>query len=259
RRAFGVARQNAHALRFDVELLGRDLGQGGEHPLPELDLAGRKPHGPVRLEADPAIEPRVVGEAVRQRAHAAAPLFTDAGRCAARMTRLCAPQRHRFLSSAAAISARLGAGLRSSSALAQTRIPLRQKPHWPACSARNACCRRAKVPDWAKPSTVVTCLPVSVETRRVHAKTGSPAASTMQAPHYPSPQPKRVARTPSSLRSTSSRFACSPALTRTGRPFTVRSKVLGICECAAIRECISPAARIDNDRGEVRRCLLQSR
>ena len=69
----GVAGDDAHPGGLDVELLGGDLHERGEHALAELDLAGRKPHGAIRLEADPAIEPRIVGEVGRQRGHADPP------------------------------------------------------------------------------------------------------------------------------------------------------------------------------------------
>ena len=55
----------------------------------------------------------------------ARPIETPA-RATARMIRLCTPQRQRWRSSAAAISLRLGRGLRASSAAAEIRMPERQ-------------------------------------------------------------------------------------------------------------------------------------
>ena len=113
----------------DVQLLGRDLRQGGENALADFDLAGRKPHAARFLEADPGAEQRIVEQALRQvlggRGHSGAPIEAPA-RATARMIRLCTPQRQRWRSSAAAISLRLGRGLRASSAAAEIRMPERQ-------------------------------------------------------------------------------------------------------------------------------------
>ena len=72
----GVARQHDDAIERQVELLGGDLADGGDDALPHLDLAGGDAHGAVGLEMDPAIEPRIVDQAGRQRArvHARPPL-----------------------------------------------------------------------------------------------------------------------------------------------------------------------------------------
>ena len=92
-----VAGDDAHALRRDVELLGGDLRQRREDTLADLHLAGGDADTPAGLEADPAIEARIVGEALRQSvvAHGFAPAIIRPARCTARMMRLCTPQRQR--------------------------------------------------------------------------------------------------------------------------------------------------------------------
>ena len=72
----GVARQHGDAIERHVELVGRDLADGGDDALPDLDLAGGDAHGAVGLEADPAVEARILDQAGRQdgRAHAGLPL-----------------------------------------------------------------------------------------------------------------------------------------------------------------------------------------
>src|SRR5262245_47049809 len=141
-----LPRYDAQALRRHVELLGGDLRERSEHALTDLDLAGRKPHAALLLEADPRRQQRIVGKALRQRGHGRAPVaaradepgsgrvsgartielprwplasLASAARATARMTRLCTPQRQRWRSSAVAISLRLGRGLRASSAVAE--------------------------------------------------------------------------------------------------------------------------------------------
>src|SRR5262249_47925350 len=120
------------ALGRDVELLGGELHHGGEHALADLDLAGKDRDLAGRRKRHPLRQRRMLGErAGERRAHGAAPGMVP-WRCAAaafstaRKMRLWLPQRQMLSSSAAAISARLGAGLRSSSALAETMMPLRQ-------------------------------------------------------------------------------------------------------------------------------------
>ena len=125
----GVAGQHGDATQRHVQFFSRDLADGGNDALPHLDLAGGDAHGAIGLELDPAVETRVLDQARGQhgRIHAMPPLRSiAAARSTARRMRWCAPQRQRCLSSAATISARLGSGLRSSSALAEMRIPERQ-------------------------------------------------------------------------------------------------------------------------------------
>ena len=93
----GLARDDAQALRRDVELLGGDLRKRGQHALADLHLAGRQPHAAALLEADPASRQRIVDEALRQRVgdHGCARHRGAGARCTARMMRLCMPQRQR--------------------------------------------------------------------------------------------------------------------------------------------------------------------
>ncbi len=128
RRLLRVARQHRDTREVDVQLLGRDLRQRGDVALAQLHLAHRQAHGAVGLETQPLLHPPVGQDALRQGvAHRAAPARIIAAALAtARRMRGCAPQRHRWLSSAAAISARLGSALRSSNALASMMMPDRQ-------------------------------------------------------------------------------------------------------------------------------------
>jgi len=124
-----LARNDPQPGRGDIQLFSGDLRQRGEDALADLDLAGRKPHAARFLEADPGAEQRIVQQALRQilgrRGHGSAPIEAPA-RATARMIRLCTPQRQRWRSSAAAISLRLGRGLRASNAAAEIRMPERQ-------------------------------------------------------------------------------------------------------------------------------------
>ena len=54
------------AIGGDVELLGGDLQHRGQHPLADLDPAGRNVHPARRGEPDPLIEARIGGEQRRQ-------------------------------------------------------------------------------------------------------------------------------------------------------------------------------------------------
>jgi hypothetical protein len=59
-----VSRHHPHLLEAEVEFLGGDLGERGQDALAELDLAGGDAHGAVVLEAQPAVEARIVPEAL---------------------------------------------------------------------------------------------------------------------------------------------------------------------------------------------------
>ena len=48
-----LAGDDAQPRGRNVELLGGNLGERGEHALADLDLPGREPHAAVFLEADP--------------------------------------------------------------------------------------------------------------------------------------------------------------------------------------------------------------
>ena len=81
-------------------------------------------------------------------------------------------------------------------------MPGMQKPHCAACSSMKARCTapgRAAVP---RPSSVVILRPPSAATGVTHEKIASPSASTVQAPHWPRPQPYLAPLRCSSSRST---------------------------------------------------------
>ena len=123
RRILRIARQHRDALQVHVQFIGGDLRQRGDVALAKLHLADCEAHRAVRLEADPLLHAAVVLDRQRQRvAHAPFPSRSMAAAFStARRMRGCAPQRQRFLSSAATMSARVGGGLRSSSAFALIR------------------------------------------------------------------------------------------------------------------------------------------
>ena len=94
-------------------------------PWPSSTLPTAKPHGAIGLEAEPLLHAAVVLDRQRQSvAHAPFPSRSMAAAFStARRIRGCAPQRQRCLSNAATMSARVGDGLRSSSALALITMP----------------------------------------------------------------------------------------------------------------------------------------
>ena len=86
----GAAGQHGDAVERHVELLGRDLADGGDNALPHLHLAGGDPHRAVGLEMDPAVEARVLDQAGRKsgRVHAGLPVRSvSAARSTARRMR----------------------------------------------------------------------------------------------------------------------------------------------------------------------------
>ena len=70
-----------------------------------------------------------------------------------------------------------------------------------------------------RPSEVVTCLPATASTPSVQEKLGTPSSSTMQEPHFSSPQPKRGPERPRGPRSACSRLVPSGTSTLTAAPF----------------------------------------
>src|SRR5207344_2470296 len=153
-----------------VELLGRDLGQGGPHALAILDLARRdRDHAGVG-EVEPGSQDWVGGEGDRQWRGGAHPDACPAVPLAAFMTARtilpCAPQRHKFPSSASRTSCSLGEGLTRSSATALTTMPEVQYPHWAACSSMNARWTASRVSPSMSPSRVVTSRPSAAQAGR---------------------------------------------------------------------------------------------
>ena len=128
RRVLRVTRQHRDAFQIHVELVGGDLRQCGDVALAQFHLAHRQAHCTIGIEPEPLLQAPVGLDRQRQSvAHAPFPSrSTAAAFSTARRIRGCAPQRQRCLSNAATISARVGDGLWSSSALALIRIPERQ-------------------------------------------------------------------------------------------------------------------------------------
>src|SRR6516162_3784040 len=247
RRAVGVAPADCYALKRNIEFFGGDLRHCSEHALTELDPPGRKLDLARYGEIHPSIEAGIVGEHARQRRGCGHGRALSRRRAAAfsmaRKMRLCAPQRQILSSSAWAMSARDGDGLRSSSALAEMRMPLRQYPHWPACSSRKACCSGCGLSGVPRPSIVVTLQPATLAAGRPQDFTGLPSINTMQQPHCSRPQPNRVPTSRNLLRSTSSKGVSSCGRTTSAaRPLTVKAMVLSIGLC--VRRQSGPIRRM---------------
>src|SRR5213593_1249677 len=85
-----------------------------------------------------------------------------------------------------------------------------------------------------RPSIVVTALPCTADEGMRQENMRSPSMCTMQAPHWPAPQPNLVPVSFSSSRSTHRRRVLSGALTLTGLPLTL--KLIAISTpCAGVR------------------------
>ena len=114
----GARRKDANSLQIDIQLFGGDLRKRREDALPELDLAAR--------DGDRAVGARSARAATGGARRTARSASQRASRIAL-TTRLCEPQRQRFLSRAARISLFPGFGiLRKQSATAAMTMPLMQ-------------------------------------------------------------------------------------------------------------------------------------
>jgi hypothetical protein len=71
-------------------------------------------------------------------------------------------------------------------------MPEVQYPHWKASVSRNACCTGCNWPPASSASIVVMAFVPTVPTRVTHDRAPAPSSNTVQAPHCPSPQPKRL-------------------------------------------------------------------
>src|SRR2546426_7674083 len=91
---------------------------------------------------------------------------------------------------ASRISASLGFELCSSRYLADIKKPAVQKPHCREWFSWKHCCKGLKWPSVARPSIVKTSLFCARMARRLHDLTVSPSSITVQAPHFPSLQPR---------------------------------------------------------------------
>src|SRR3989442_8067320 len=84
-----------------------------------------------------------------------------------------------------------------------------------------------------RPSIVVTDLPATPDTGIRQENMRSPSICTMQAPHWPAPQPNLVPVNFSSSRSTHNNRVSSGAATLTGLPLTVKLIAMGAPSCGA--------------------------
>src|SRR5439155_21887247 len=75
-------------------------------------------------------------------------------------------------------------------------------------SSMNACCSGCGSAGVPRPSSVTIFLPVTALTGVTHERVAFPSTSTMQAPHWPRPQPNRGPCKPTSSRSTYSSGVC---------------------------------------------------
>src|SRR2546426_145886 len=135
--------------------------------------------------------------------------------------RVCAKHRHKTRASASWIWVSVGCGCRSSKALAVRITPLRQKPHCAACSSMNACCSGCGCSSVPSPSSVVISTPVIVPAGVTQERIARPWASTVQAPHWPSPQPNLGPRRLRSSLSTYSSGVAGSTSTVCALPLTV--------------------------------------
>src|ERR1019366_10538297 len=113
------------------------------------------------------------------------------------------PQRHRFPFIAESISLSVGFGVLASSAAADMICPAWQYPH---CGTSISCQANwhGWVPSGDRPSSVVTGLAPTAETGVRQARNANPPTCTVQAPHWPIPQPYLAPRRSSISRKTHS-------------------------------------------------------
>src|SRR5262245_59681015 len=103
----------------------------------------------------------------------------------------------------------------------------------------NACCSRCGCSSVPSPSSVVISTPVRVPTGVTQDRIARPRASTVQAPHWPSPQPNLG---PRRLRSSLSMYSSGVAgsvSTVCARPLTV-SVMVAILTSVALRDAPNP-------------------
>ena len=117
------------------------------------------------------------------------------------------------------MSASVGDGVRASRAVAPITMPGVQKPHWKAWASMKARWTGCNRPSLASPSIVTTSR--AREAGVTQARNARPSISTVQLPHWPSPQPYLVPDSIKCSRSTSSRLVSSGTSPDQGRPLTV--------------------------------------
>src|SRR2546426_574364 len=101
------------------------------------------------------------------------------------------------------MSSSVGFGVLSSSAAAASTCPDWQYPHCGTSNSFHASCTGC-VPSADSPSIVVMGVPTARPTGSEHDRTASPLTSTVQAPHWPIPQPYFVPVNPIESRRTHS-------------------------------------------------------
>ena len=144
----------------------------------------------------------------------------------ARSMRVCVKQRQMTPDMACWICASLARGLRSSSALAVRTTPLRQKPHCAACSSMKAFCSGCGCSMVPMPASVVTSFCPTALTGVMQERIAWPFMMTVQAPHWPSPQPSLGPLSWRSSLSTYSSGVEGSTSTVWLRPSTFRLKML---------------------------------
>src|SRR6185295_903061 len=108
----------------------------------------------------------------------------------------------------------------SRSTLAFMICPFWQNPHCGTCSSIQARWTGCSTPFFARPSSVVIS-PLTLDVGVTHDRTATPLMMTVQAPHWPSPQPKCGPCTPTSFRRMYSSGVNGSTSTVCLPPFTV--------------------------------------
>ena len=116
----GVRGDRTNPCGRHAQLLRGDLGQRGDHPLSELDLADPEVERAVRVRSQPGGQARVGRKGLRELGRHAP---DSAASTTASTNRWCVPQRHRLRSRAAATSSRVGWLFSRSRAAADIRMP----------------------------------------------------------------------------------------------------------------------------------------
>src|SRR5438552_679506 len=138
------------------------------------------------------------------------------------------PQRQTLPCIAWTISGRVGFALPRSSATPDRIIPEVQYPHCIEPTSRNASCKGCSRPLLSRPSMVVICRPAAARSEVMQDRVATPSMSTVQAPHWPSPQPYLLPVRSRSSRRTLSRLRSGSASVLTLSPLIRSSVFLGI-------------------------------
>src|SRR3954447_16873771 len=128
-------------------------------------------------------------------------------------------QRHSVPFMVSRICASVGCGFLSSMTFAVRICPFWQNPHWGTCSSIQACWSGCNLPFDASPSSVVISL-LTEDVGVTQDRTAVALMMTVQAPHWPRPQPNLGPCRPRSLRRTYSSGVAGSTSTVWERPFT---------------------------------------